>query len=86
MVEGARLESVYTPKADRGFESLPLCNIFDLQIKSMTDKAWNKLKYFGLSISVFALLFKLLSWQFAEVLLIVGLGSLGVYFLAKIFK
>ena len=25
MVEGARLESVYTPKAYRGFESLPLC-------------------------------------------------------------
>ena len=24
-VEGARLESVYTPKAYRGFESLPLC-------------------------------------------------------------
>ncbi|MBL6606816.1 MAG: gliding motility protein [Flavobacteriaceae bacterium] len=52
----------------------------------MTEKALNKLKYFGLSISVFALLFKLLSWQFAEVLLIAGLGSLGVYFLAKIFN
>ena len=25
-VEGARLESVYMPKAYRGFESLPLCN------------------------------------------------------------
>jgi hypothetical protein len=25
VVEGARLESVYTPKAYRGFESLPLC-------------------------------------------------------------
>lgn len=25
MVEGARLESVYTPKGYRGFESLPLC-------------------------------------------------------------
>ncbi len=24
-VEGARLESVYTPKGYRGFESLPLC-------------------------------------------------------------
>ena len=52
----------------------------------MTDKALNKLKYFGLSISVFALLFKLLSWQFAEILLIVGLGALGIYFLAKIFN
>ena len=26
VVEGARLESVYTPQAYRGFESLPLCN------------------------------------------------------------
>ena len=25
VVEGARLESVYTPKGYRGFESLPLC-------------------------------------------------------------
>ena len=25
VVEGARLESVYTPKVYRGFESLPLC-------------------------------------------------------------
>ncbi len=27
VVEGARLESVYTPKGYRGFESLPLCQI-----------------------------------------------------------
>ena len=86
MVEGARLESVYTPKAYRGFESLPLCNIFFILNQRNDRKALNKLKYFGLSISVFALLFKLLSWQFAEVLLIAGLGSLGVYFLAKIFN
>ena len=86
MVEGARLESVYTPKAYRGLESLPLCNIFLILNKRNDRKALNKLKYFGLSISVFALLFKLLSWQFAEVLLIAGLGSLGVYFLAKIFN
>jgi hypothetical protein len=26
VVEGARLESVYTPKVYRGFESLPLCS------------------------------------------------------------
>ncbi len=32
VVEGARLESVYTSKAYRGFESLPLCNIFNLLI------------------------------------------------------
>ena len=29
MVEGARLESEYTPKAYRGFESLPLRQLFD---------------------------------------------------------
>jgi hypothetical protein len=28
VVEGARLESVYTPKGYRGFESLPLCSFF----------------------------------------------------------
>tara|TARA_R110002049_G_scaffold279949_2_gene459127 strand:+ start:22853 stop:23104 length:252 start_codon:yes stop_codon:yes gene_type:complete len=28
VVEGARLESVYTSKGYRGFESLPLCLIF----------------------------------------------------------
>ena len=28
VAEGARLESVYTPKAYRGFESLPLCKIY----------------------------------------------------------
>jgi len=27
VVEGARLESVYTSKGYRGFESLPLCKI-----------------------------------------------------------
>ena len=30
MVEGARLESVYTPKGYRGFESLPLCKLLFL--------------------------------------------------------
>ncbi|MDA8591387.1 hypothetical protein OAO52_02715 [Flavobacteriaceae bacterium] len=45
-----------------------------------------KLKYFGLSITLFAILFKLMSWQFAEVLLIVGISSLGAYFLIKVFK
>ena len=28
MVEGARLESVYTPQGYRGFESHPLCKFF----------------------------------------------------------
>ncbi len=35
VVEGARLESVYTSKGYRGFESLPLCGF--LQIKSLLD-------------------------------------------------
>ena len=33
VVEGARLESVYTPKVYRGFESLPLCKIFKAPIR-----------------------------------------------------
>jgi len=45
-----------------------------------------KLKYLGLSISVFACLFKLLSWQGANILLIIGLTLLGVYFLIKVFR
>jgi hypothetical protein len=52
----------------------------------MGEKFLTKLKFFGLAVSVFALLFKLLSWQWAEVLLIVGLGTLGVYFFARMFK
>ncbi len=32
VVEGARLESVYTPKGYRGFESLPLCRVLELLI------------------------------------------------------
>ena len=52
----------------------------------MGEKFLTKLKFFGLAVSVFALLFKLLSWQWAEVLLIVGLGTLGVYFLARILR
>jgi len=52
----------------------------------MGGKILTKLKFFGLSVSVFALLFKLLSWQWAEVLLIVGLGALGVYFFARMFQ
>lgn len=52
----------------------------------MTDKTLNKLKYFGLAVSTFAVLFKLMSWQFAEVLLIIGLASLGIYFFIKMIR
>ena len=45
-----------------------------------------KLKYIGFSNTCFAILFKLMSWQFADKLLITGLGSLGIYFLIKVFK
>jgi len=34
----------------------------------------------------FAVLFKLMSWQYADKLLIAGLGSLGIYYLMKVFK
>lgn len=44
-----------------------------------------KLKYFGFAMSCFAVLFKLMSWQFAQYLLVLGLGSLGVYFIWRIF-
>jgi hypothetical protein len=45
-----------------------------------------KLKYFGFSVTCFAILFKLMSWQYADKLLIAGLGSLGIYYLISIFK
>ena len=39
MVEGARLESVYTSKGYRGFESLPLCcNFYFLITKILITK------------------------------------------------
>jgi hypothetical protein len=45
-----------------------------------------KLKYFGFSVTCFAILFKLMSLQYADKLLIAGLGSLGIYYLIRIFK
>ena len=45
-----------------------------------------KIKYLGLSVSIFACLFKLMSWQGADILLIIGLSLLGIYFLLKVFK
>ena len=45
-----------------------------------------KVKYLGLSVSIFACLFKLMSWQGADILLIIGLSLLGIYFLLKVFK
>ena len=46
----------------------------------------NKLKYLGLSITSFAILFKLMSWQYAQYLLIAGLSFLGIYFMIRVFK
>ena len=46
----------------------------------------HKLKNFGFSITCFAILFKLMSWQYADKILIVGLSSLGIYYLIKVFK
>ncbi|MDB2675525.1 hypothetical protein N9Y90_03235 [Flavobacteriales bacterium] len=45
-----------------------------------------KLKYLGFSIGIFGCLFKIMSWQGAGVLLIIGLSLLGIYFLVKVFK
>ena len=45
-----------------------------------------KIKYLGLSITSFAILFKLMSWQYAQYLLILGLSFLGIYFLIKVFN
>lgn len=43
----------------------------------------DKVKYLGLSLSIFGCLFKLMSWMGASVLLIMGLSFLGIYFLIK---
>ena len=40
----------------------------------------DKLKYLGFSITSFAILFKLMSWQYAQYLLIAGLSFLGFSF------
>ena len=45
-----------------------------------------KLKYLGLSLSIFGCLFKLMSWMGAGYLLIAGLSILGIYFLIKVFQ
>lgn len=45
-----------------------------------------KLKYLGFSIGIFGCLFKIMSWQGAGVLQIIGLSLLGIYFLVKVFK
>jgi len=45
-----------------------------------------RIKNFGLSIGIFGCLFKLLAWQGATVLLIVGLTTLASYFFIKIFE
>ncbi len=45
-----------------------------------------KLKYLGFSITLFACLFKLMSWQYADKILITGISFLGIYYLIKVFK
>ena len=44
-----------------------------------------KLKNLGFSIGIFACLFKIMSWTGANILLIIGLSLLGLYFLIKVF-
>ena len=46
----------------------------------------DKVKYLGLSIGIFGCLFKIMSWQGAGLLLIIGLSLLGLYFLIKVFQ
>ncbi|MDC0637716.1 hypothetical protein OAP25_03335 [Flavobacteriaceae bacterium] len=45
-----------------------------------------KLKNFGIALGIFGCLFKLMSWQGAPLLLTIGLSSLGVYYLIRIFE
>ncbi|MDB4590560.1 hypothetical protein OAH77_02575 [Flavobacteriaceae bacterium] len=44
-----------------------------------------KLKNLGLSVAIFACLFKLMSWSGADILLIIGASLLGIYYLIKVF-
>ena len=46
MVEGARLESVYTSKGYRGFESLSLRSIFQLKMQSVVKSIISMLCFF----------------------------------------
>ncbi len=46
MVEGARLESVYTPKAYRGFESLPLCKKIEILSNLLITEKREKTLFF----------------------------------------
>lgn len=45
-----------------------------------------KLKYLGFSIAIFACLFKMMSCAGVNILLIIGLSLLGLYFLLKVFE
>ena len=45
-----------------------------------------KLKYLGLSMTSFAFLFKLMSWQYAQYLITAGLSFLGIYYMIILFK
>ncbi len=48
-------------------------------------KYLNKIKYLGISMSIFGCLFKFLSLKGAKILFAVGLCFVGIYFLIKVF-
>jgi hypothetical protein len=52
----------------------------------MNKKSIVRLKHLGLSVAIFGSLFKIMSWEGATVLLIIGLSFLGIYFLIKVFE
>ena len=45
-----------------------------------------KLKYLGFSVTFSACLFKLMSWQYADKILIIGISFLVIYYSIKVFK
>ena len=49
------------------------------------SKYLNKIKYLGISMSIFGCLFKFLSLQGAKILFAVGLCFVGIYFFIKVF-
>jgi hypothetical protein len=60
--------------------------LVSLLVKLYLYQMLSKIKYLGVSITSFAILFKLMSWQFADKLLIAGLSSLGIYYFIQVFR
>ena len=52
----------------------------------MNMKSIDRLKHFGLSVTIFGSLFKIMSLAGATILLIIGLSFLGIHFLLKVFE